>query len=172
MAFCHSIDHCVASTAGAESQSTCAREDTMPIRLEHANLTVRDVEAAIRFLTTAFPDFRIRARGGDCAGRPWVHVGTDETYLSLLAARGEPAEPWVPYSGKPGVNHLGFEVEDVEALRARMRAAGYLDSTVPNAHPHRKRVYFHDAEGNDWEFVEYLSDDRAERNDYALPDAS
>ena len=47
-------------------------------------------------------------------------------------------------------------------------AAGYVDSTVPNSHPFRKRVYFNDAEGNDWEFVEYLSQDPLERNDYEL----
>ena len=43
-----------------------------------------------------------------------------------------------------------------------------MDSTVPNFHPFRKRVYFNDAEGNDWEFVEYLSQDPLERNDYEL----
>jgi hypothetical protein len=31
-------------------------------------------------------------------------------------------------------------------------------------------VYFYDADGNDWEFVQYTSDDPAERNDYELPD--
>jgi catechol 2,3-dioxygenase-like lactoylglutathione lyase family enzyme len=143
----------------------------MRARLEHANLTVRDVEGAVRFLCLAFPGFRVRGRGGDCAGRAWVHVGDDDSYLSLLAASGEAADPAAPYSGRPGLNHLGFEVDDVEALRARLRAAGYRDSTVPNAHPHRRRVYFHDAEGNDWEFVEYRSQDRAERNDYAIEDA-
>ena len=76
----------------------------------------------------------------------------------------------MPYSGKPGTNHLGFEVDDVEAVRERLAAAGYEDSTVPNAHPHRRRVYFHDHDGNDWEFVQYLSDDPAKRHDYALPD--
>jgi hypothetical protein len=44
------------------------------------------------------------------------------------------------------------------------------DSTPPNAHPYRKRVYFYDPEGNDWEFIQYLSQDPAERNDYKLPD--
>jgi catechol 2,3-dioxygenase-like lactoylglutathione lyase family enzyme len=101
-----------------------------------------------------------------------VHVGNDETYVALHQAKREPAERFVPYTGRPGLNHLGFEVADVEALRARLRAAGYADSTVPNAHPHRKRVYFHDAEGNDWEFVEYLSPEPALRNDYALEDAT
>ncbi len=50
------------------------------------------------------------------------------------------------------------------------RIPGYRDSTYPNEHPHRRRVYFYDTEGNDWEFVQYLSDTVAERNDYELLD--
>ena len=143
----------------------------MALRLDHANLSVRDPEAMLRFLAAAFPDFRVRGRGGDCAGHAWLHVGNDEVYLALLPATREPREPFAPYTGRPGLNHLGFEVDDVEALRARLRAAGYEESTVPNAHPHRRRVYFRDAEGNDWEFVQYLSREPALRNDYALEDA-
>ena len=143
----------------------------MPVRLDHANLTVRDLAGAIRFLRTALPDFRIRAEGLTWSGARWVHVGSDEVYLALSEASVEPAEPWEPYAGRPGTNHLGFEVDDAEAVRARLRAAGYADSTVPNAHPHRRRVYFRDDEGNDWEFVQYLSDDPALRHDYARPDA-
>ena len=141
----------------------------MEIRLEHANIVVRDLEAAVRFLNAAFPEFRVRREGLN-EGRRWMHIGTDNTYIALNEASAEPAENWVPYSGKPGVNHLGYEVKDVDALRERLAAAGFKDSTYPNNHPHRKRVYFHDAEGNDWEFVEYYSDDPAERNDYDLPD--
>jgi catechol 2,3-dioxygenase-like lactoylglutathione lyase family enzyme len=144
----------------------------MSIRLDHANLSVRDVDGTIRFLTTAFPAFRLRGRGSSCAGLAWAHVGDDQTYLALLVATGEPAERFVPYAGKPGLNHLDFEVDDVEALRARLRAAGYRETTVPNAHPHRRRVYFEDDEGNDWEFVEYRSQDPAERNDYEIEDVT
>jgi catechol 2,3-dioxygenase-like lactoylglutathione lyase family enzyme len=143
----------------------------MTVRLDHANLAVRDVDGMIRFLLTAFPEFRIRGEGKSWSGGRWVHVGTDSAYLALHQASEEAGEPWVPYAGKPGVNHVGFEVDDAEAVRARLAAAGYEDTTVPNAHPHRTRVYFHDAEGNDWEFVEYRSDDPAERHDYTLPDA-
>jgi catechol 2,3-dioxygenase-like lactoylglutathione lyase family enzyme len=142
----------------------------MSVRLDHVNLCVRDVDGMVRFLTAAFPDFRVRGRGPDCAGYAWTHVGNDATYLSLLAATREPAEPRRPYTGRPGLEHLGFEVLDVAALRERLLAAGYRETTVPNAHPHRRRVYFADAEGNDWEFVEYRSQDPAERNDYALED--
>lgn len=143
----------------------------MEVRLEHANLCVRDIEAMVRFLMTAFPEFR--ERGGDKSrdGRGWVHVGTNDTYIALTQAKAGSGRRWMPYGGEPGVNHLAYEVEDVESLRVRLKAAGYRESTVPNAHPHRKRVYFYDPDGNDWEFVQYFSRDPAERNDYELPDS-
>ena len=144
----------------------------MKIRLEHANLIVRDVDGMVRFLETAFPDFRVRREGTSWYGRRWLHIGTDDTYIALNEASEERAEPWVPYMGRPGLNHLGYEVDDAGALRTRLADAGYRDSTVPNDHPHRRRVYFYDAEGNDWEFVQYLSEDAAKRNDYELPGAT
>ncbi len=139
------------------------------IRMEHANLSVRHFDDTVRFLKAAFPDFGIRREGLN-NGRRWMHIGTSDTYLALTEASSEANEQWVPYSGKPGVNHLGFEVDDAEAIRQRLTDAGFKDSTYPNRHPHRNRVYFLDADGNDWEFVEYFSDDPAERNDYDLPD--
>ena len=142
----------------------------MTVRLEHANLAVRDIDAAIRFLQTAFPDFRVRFDNGGPSAARWVHIGTDDSYITLTQSTHEPDQPWAPYAGVPGVNHLGYEVDDVEALRERLRSAGYQDSTVQNNHPYRKRVYFHDRDGNDWEFVQYFSADPAQRNDYALPD--
>ncbi len=142
----------------------------MSARLEHANLGVRDLDEMMRFLKTAFLDFRIRGEGLNRDGTRWVHFGTDETYLALNQSSRELTQSFAPYQGLPGVNHLAYEVEDVDAVRRRLAAAGYQDSTVPNAHPHRKRVYFSDREGNDWEFVEYLSRDSSERHDYELPD--
>jgi len=142
----------------------------MTVRLEHANLIVRDIDATMRFLQVAFPEFRIRFDGRDSHGRRWVHIGTDDTYIALTQSTGEAEQRWTPYDGIPGVNHLAYEVDDVEALRARLQSSGYKDSTIPNQHAYRKRVYFYDPDGNDWEFVEYLSDDPAKRHDYALPD--
>jgi len=142
----------------------------MTIRLEHANISVKDIDGMIRFLRTAFPSFRIRRDETEPDGSRWVHIGTDDAYIALNQATEDPTEDWTPYSGRPGVNHLGFEVDDTEAIRLRLTEAGYRDSTYPNAHPHRRRVYFYDAEGNDWEFVQYLSDSVTERNDYELSD--
>lgn len=142
----------------------------MGIRLDHANVAVRDLPAVTDFLRTAFPSFRVRGSGTGFGGGRWAHVGDDAVYVALHQASRAEAERFVPYGGSPGLNHLGFEVDDVAAVRVRLAAAGYRETTVPNAHPHRTRVYFADAEGNDWEFVEYTSADPAERNDYAVPD--
>ena len=142
----------------------------MEFRLEHANICVRNIEPMILFLKTAFPAFWVRGQGKGRDGTRWVHVGTHDTYIALGEARADSERHWMPYSGEPGVNHLAYEVDDVEALGVRLKAAGYRESTPPNAHPHRKRVYFNDPEGNDWEFVQYFSQDPTERNDYDLPD--
>jgi len=76
----------------------------MAVRLEHANLSVRDMEATIHFLQTAFPEFRVRGEGMSNDGRRWAHVGTDETYIALSQARAEPEKRWTTYQGLPGVN--------------------------------------------------------------------
>jgi catechol 2,3-dioxygenase-like lactoylglutathione lyase family enzyme len=137
--------------------------------MEHANLCVRDVDGMIRFLESAFPEFRVRHDATEADGSRWVHVGTDETYIALSSSRRDRDQTRRPYSGEPGVNHLGYEVDDVEAMRKRLLAAGYAETSVPNGHPYRMRVYFNDAEGNDWEFVQYFASDPAARNDYSLP---
>jgi hypothetical protein len=49
-------------------------------------------------------------------------------------------------------------------------ARGYQDSTPVNHHPYRKRVYFSDPDGNDWEFIQYLTEDPVKRHDYTIPD--
>ena len=141
----------------------------MAIRLEHANLHVRHFDDAVRFLKTAFPEFRVR-RESVTDGLRWMHIGTDDTYIALNETQDERDANWEPYNGQPGVNHLGYEVDDVDALQERLATAGFKDSTYPNNHPHRKRVYYYDADGNDWEFVQYFSGDPDERNDYDLPD--
>ena len=141
----------------------------MTIRMEHANLHVRQFDDAVRFLTTAFPDFRVRSESIR-DGLRWMHIGTDETYIALNETLFDGDDTRSPYDSKPGINHLGYEVDDVDALRERLAAAGFRDSTYPNKHPYRKRVYFYDADGNDWEFVQYFSDKASERNDYELTD--
>ncbi len=146
----------------------------MPARLEHANINVRSIDEAIRFLTAAFPEFRVRGRG-EVEGRPWVHVGTEQSYLALNefeseagGSTGGASGTREPAFGREPLNHLGFVVDDAEALATRLLAAGYREGFVVPPHPYRIRKYFLDADGNEWEFVEYLSDDPAQQNEYLL----
>ena len=55
----------------------------MTVRLEHANLSVHDIDAMIRFLRAAFPEFRIRRDATEADGLRWAHLGTDDTYIAL-----------------------------------------------------------------------------------------
>lgn len=132
--------------------------------LEHANLTVPDIEAARRFLQTALPEFQIRG-GGDRATGRWQHVGTETTYLALQQEREHRPDPRTAYV-HDGVHHLGFVVDDVLSLAQRLRKAGYRENPMSEDHPARIRRYFFDSAGMEWEFVQYLSDDPAQRNAY------
>ena len=136
----------------------------MSVYLEHANMTVSDLDEAIRFLTTAIPEFLVRHRGVS-NGREWAHVGSETFYIALNAASEE--SPGHDAYQELGVNHLGFVVENAEAVATALREAGFREGIQVDPHPYRKRVYFHDADDNEWEFVEYLTDDPAKRNDYA-----
>lgn len=133
-------------------------------RLEHANLNVHDAQSIVRFICAAIPEFHIRGEGRDDRGRPWCHVGTDDHYLALTSVGASVDR--TPYGTTVGLNHLGYEVDDLDALEARMARAGFHPNLRIDGHPARRRIYFHDPEGNDWEFVEYASTDPAKRNAY------
>jgi catechol 2,3-dioxygenase-like lactoylglutathione lyase family enzyme len=135
-------------------------------RLEHANLNVQDAEAITRFITAAFPEYHVRGSGASGpSGRPWRHVGDDQHYLALTEVSETTGR--TPYDSQTGLNHLGFEIDDVDALENRLRGAGFEPNLRDDSHPARRRIYYFDPEGNDWEFVQYLSRDAAERNDYS-----
>lgn len=135
----------------------------MPSYVEHANISVTDLDASIRFFQTALPDFVVRHDSGPGPKR-WVHLGTDTTYICLNQMPPPAAGTFAHH--RPGFNHLGFVVDDAQALRERMLAAGYQEGYVPEPHPHRTRVYFLDPDGMEHEFVHYHSQRPQERHDY------
>ena len=134
------------------------------LKLEHANLSVENTDAMEAFLLAAFPDFRRRGEGNDGRGRAWRHVGNDEFYLALQTVPTNVHR--TPYGNDTGLNHLGWEVDDLAALTERMAAAGFLPNLTVDDHPARTRRYFYDPDGNDWEFVEYHVEGADARNDY------
>jgi hypothetical protein len=140
----------------------------MLLRMEHANIRVESVDEKARFLTTAFPEFEIRAERAhkeNGSEKRWIHLGTQDVYVKL----GEvvPTESG-PDDRPMGVGHLGYVVDDVESVANRLRAAGYKVGQlyVEGPGPSRKRFYGTDPGGVEWEFVEYLTDDPEKRNSY------
>ena len=137
--------------------------NTQNIYLEHANITVNNLDTAVDFFQAAFPDFQIRG-GGDTNGRKWIHLGNDITYIALNETLVQKMN--VKDYTQPGINHLGFVVEDVNVIAERLLAAGYQRDYPKQEENYRIRDYFADADGNQYEFVQYLSDSIDERNFY------
>lgn len=154
----------------------------MTIYLEHANITVPNIDDTIEFLTLVEPDFYVRADQyeGD-QQRRWVHVGNEHTYIALQepsakeesSAKEELAEsnnqPQMPHKTYQnfGANHLAFVVSDFDAVTQRLKERGYKQGLVVEPTPYRKRAYYFDKAGFEWEIVQYLSNKYDERNTYA-----
>lgn len=135
------------------------------LQLEHINLVIKDLGRSLAFYRAAFPHWRVRAKGGgDWYGKPrtWVHFGDDYQYLALNAfGEGENRD----LTGhQVGLAHFAFVVSNIDAVVARLQAAGFAVSNPGASEPHRRNAYFIDPDGFEVEFVQYLSDLPAERN--------
>lgn len=136
---------------------------TQNIYLEHANITVNDLQEAIRFFQCAFPHFKIRGGGNDM--REWIHLGDNDTYIAINQAKQSDLKVDRNYD-KIGINHLGFVVQNVEEIANNLLSNGYQRDFPKEVEEFRIRDYFADADGNQYEFVQYLSDKPEEKNSY------
>lgn len=137
--------------------------------LDHANVTVVSIDRAQSFLRIALPHFQVRGSGTTDHGdwtESWLHFGTDDLYVSLnetsLVKKAERNA-----REETGVNHVGFTVEDVDALLHSYEAEGFRSARI-DERPARLRLYVTDHDGITWEFIQYLSDNPSERNDYSV----
>ena len=121
-------------------------------RIEHVNVTVRDPERAARLMQDLF-GWRVRWRGPALLGGRTVHVGSDDHYLALYTLHGEGYGDDTFAKGRP-LNHIGVEVEDIEAVEARVIAAGLEPYNHADYEPGR-RFYFNDPDGIEYEVVSY-----------------
>ena len=121
------------------------------MRIEHANITVSNVNASVAFYQKLF-GARIRWEGTNSSGNRAAHVGLDDTYLSLFEADASGRAP-AGY-GEVGFNHLGFEVDSLDEFRARLGDLGVEPTEVEPYEP-GQRLYFFDPDGNEVELVQY-----------------
>ena len=117
--------------------------------LEHVNLTVRDPERSAALMTALF-GWRERWRGPSQLGGWTIHVGDARGYLALYTHGGE-ARRFA--KGLP-LNHVGIEVDDLDAVEARAVAAGLEPFSHGDYEPGR-RFYLLDDNGIEFEIVSY-----------------
>ena len=125
------------------------------MKLEHANITVRDIDDSLAFYRTLF-DFKVRWRGqvpGEHqATIRAMHIGDDDMYLALFEAE-KPGRAPVDYTAS-GINHIGFVVEDIEPYRQRLKELRVDIHFEPSYDP-GNRIYFYDPDGVEIELVAY-----------------
>lgn len=126
------------------------------IRLEHANVTVSDPEATAAWLETVF-GWTVRWSGPAMQTGRTVHVGTPEGYIALFCPGETETTDVVSYRTAGMLNHLAvFTDEDIDAVEARVQAAGFTPINHGTYDPGR-RFYFHDADGIEWEVASHQS---------------
>jgi catechol 2,3-dioxygenase-like lactoylglutathione lyase family enzyme len=145
-----------------------AADANAPAYVEHINATVQDIDRAVRFFTTALPEWRVRGGGTlDWYGKTirWLHIGDDAHYIALQGG-GEGAGPdWQSHG--TAIKHVGIVVPSAGTVVERLRAAGFDVDHWGAEHAHRRRVYFMLGDDFQVEFVEYKTQDTALRNAYA-----
>lgn len=122
-------------------------------RIEHVNVTVSDPERAARLMMTLF-DWRVRWQGPARLGGHTIHVGSDSHYVALYTGRDVAYTADDFAKGQP-LNHIGVEVDDLDATEVRVVAAG-LRPYGHEAYDPGRRFYFLDPDGIEYEVVSYL----------------
>ncbi|MGF1765049.1 VOC family protein [Aliivibrio kagoshimensis] len=135
------------------------------IQLEHVNLVVSDIPKMLTFYQAVFPHWSVRDEGkGEWSGkaRNWLHFGDTYHYLAL-SDHGE-GENRELAGHQVGLAHFAYVTDDIDGVISRLHAAGYEIAKPGADEPYRRNVYFVDPAGFEVEFVQYLSDVPALRN--------
>jgi hypothetical protein len=131
---------------------------------EHANITVTSIDKAIAFLGAAFPEFAVRGQG-ETDNTRWLHFGNQQTYIALQQNHQISPTQDIQYKNN-GINHLGFVVKDLDTICNALDAKGYEKIENSTKETFRERAYYYDDNQVEWEFIQYFSDNDAQRNQY------
>ncbi len=119
--------------------------------LEHVNLSVSNLERSQAFYQKIF-SFQVRWQGKFGSGAAGVHLGDDRQYIALMEA--ESPGRVEQRMDVVGLNHFGFVVDDIEAVKARLIEIGVEPHSEQTYDP-GKHLYFFDPDGIEVELVEY-----------------
>jgi catechol 2,3-dioxygenase-like lactoylglutathione lyase family enzyme len=142
-------------TTAKRSPLKAKEEDQMSSpRIEHVNITVADAERTSALMKALF-DWDIRWSGPAQNGGRTIHIGSNDHYLALHTPGKAAHIPEVFAKGKP-LNHIAVEVDDLDAIEARVIWAGLKPFSHADYKPGR-RFYFLDPDGIEYEVVSYTT---------------
>ncbi len=124
------------------------------MRLEHVNMTVRDLEESIAFYKELLHG-EVSWRGKAVNMTKTVaaaHVRIDDAYISMFEREG--GERAIYDYAPPGINHIGFVINDLDATRATLVALGVTIEKEADYEP-GVRLYIFDPNGIELELVSY-----------------
>jgi catechol 2,3-dioxygenase-like lactoylglutathione lyase family enzyme len=124
------------------------------LRIEHVNITVADPKRTSDLMEALF-DWHVRWSGPTQTGGHTIHVGSSDHYVALYTGGDTAQVAEVFAKGRP-LNHIGVEVDDLDAIEARVIAAGLRPFNHANYEPGR-RFYFLDPDGIEYEVVSYTT---------------
>lgn len=125
-------------------------------KLEHVNMTVSNPKRSAALMHDLF-GWHIRWEGPSMSGGHTIHVGTDDQYLALytnedVKAANDGAGP--TFQKSQPMNHVAMTVDDLDAVEAKVVAAGLKPFGHDDYDPGR-RFYFFDWNGIEFEIVSY-----------------
>jgi lactoylglutathione lyase len=125
----------------------CAAPRSGPPRVDHIRLEVSNMKASIAFYHDMI-GLPIRSESADFS---WLEAGNTGIALS--------ANPWGWLTPRAKGERAGwgmyphFEVDDVEALTAKLKAAGYKIVQEPEKHSFGTEAFVADPDGYVWALV-------------------
>jgi catechol 2,3-dioxygenase-like lactoylglutathione lyase family enzyme len=120
--------------------------------IEHVNVSVSDVARTAQMLVDLF-GWRIRWRGEAAMGGHTIHVGADKSYVAVYETKDTNRLP-KGYSKSAPLNHIGVQVDDLDATEGKAKALGLKTFGHGDYEPGR-RFYFFDRDGIEFEIVSY-----------------
>ncbi|RED15138.1 VOC family protein [Parasphingopyxis lamellibrachiae] len=121
-------------------------------KLEHVNIAVTDPQRSADLMRDLF-GWHIRWEGAGMLGGHTIHVGNDDDYLAIYT-NADIAKADPQFRKSEPLNHIGVVVDDLDAVEAKVIAAGLETMNHADYEPGR-RFYFFDWNGIEFEVVSY-----------------
>jgi len=123
--------------------------------LEYIGIRVRDLERSKRFYVEGL-GLKVGATGRMAAGGIWLELQDPET-RAILELNFYPGDP--PYREGDELDHLGFRVDDLDAVVARLSGLGAKIRIPPFEEGNERLAFLADPDGVWIEVWEKQADD-------------